>query len=137
MSNDNETKNKADAPASEASGAEGKTEQRNTGDRRGGGRGGDRRGGGRGGDRRGGGRGGRGGGRRGGGKRRRRQNSYCPKGKCFDYKDVNTLEGYITETGKIMPRRQTGNCSRCQRELAREVKRARHLALLPFVASTD
>jgi small subunit ribosomal protein S18 len=41
------------------------------------------------------------------------------------------------ETGKIKPRRQTGNCARCQRELAREIKRARHLALLPFVMSGD
>jgi len=68
---------------------------------------------------------------------RRRQNSYCPPGKCFDYKDIDTLRRYVTETGKIKPRRQTGNCSRCQRELAREIKRARHLALLPFVAATD
>jgi len=76
-----------------------------------------------------------GGGRRPGG--RRKSSRYCPDGKCFDYKDVDTLRRYITETGKIKPRRQTGNCARCQRELAREVKRARHLALLPFVISTD
>lgn len=68
---------------------------------------------------------------------RRKQNSYCPDGKCFDYKDIETLRRNVTETGKIKPRRQTGNCSRCQRELAREIKRARHLALLPFVSSTD
>jgi len=68
---------------------------------------------------------------------RRRQNSYCPPGKCFDYKDIDTLKRYITEAGKIKPRRQTGNCSRCQRELAREIKRARHLALLPFVNVSD
>jgi small subunit ribosomal protein S18 len=46
---------------------------------------------------------------------------------------VNTLEQYISEIGRIKPRRQTNNCARCQRELAREIKRARHLALLPFV----
>lgn len=86
-------------------------------------------------------RGGRGGGRgrpsggRGGGRRRR--NSYCPEGKCFDYKDIDTLRRYITEAGKIKPRRQTGNCSRCQRELAREIKRARHLALLPFANNSS
>jgi small subunit ribosomal protein S18 len=68
---------------------------------------------------------------------RRRANSYCPDGKCFDYKDVDTLRRNITETGKIKPRRQTGNCSRCQRELAREIKRARHLALLPYVVATE
>ncbi len=76
-----------------------------------------------------------GGGRRPGG--RRKSTRYCPDGKCFDYKDVDTLRRYITETGKIKPRRQTGNCARCQRELAREIKRARHLALLPFVIATD
>ena len=67
------------------------------------------------------------------GRRQRGRNTYCPKGKCFDYKDIETLSRYISESGKIKPRRQTGNCSRCQRELAREIKRARHLALLPFV----
>lgn len=83
------------------------------------------------------------GGRRGSGDRdfRRRRKGpktyYCPKGRCFDYKDIDTLSRFVTETGKIKPRRQTGNCSRCQRELAREVKRARHLALLPFVLATD
>lgn len=72
-----------------------------------------------------------------GGRRRSRNTEYCPEGKCFDYKDVDTLRRYITETGKIRPRRQTGNCARCQRNLAREIKRARHLALLPFVNVTD
>lgn len=76
------------------------------------------------------------GGRRGHRRRRLRgKNTYCPKGKCFDYKDLETLSRYISESGKIKPRRQTGNCSRCQRELAREIKRARHLALLPFVTA--
>jgi small subunit ribosomal protein S18 len=70
-------------------------------------------------------------------RRRRGRNSYCPDGKCFDYKDYETLRRYLTDAGKIKPRRQTGNCSRCQRELAREIKRARHLALLPFVSTGD
>jgi small subunit ribosomal protein S18 len=69
--------------------------------------------------------------------RQRRRQRYCPKGKCFDYKDIDTLRHYVNETGKIKPRRQTGNCARCQRELAREVKRARHLALLPFVSGGE
>ncbi|MBZ0300335.1 MAG: 30S ribosomal protein S18 [Anaerolineae bacterium] len=70
----------------------------------------------------------------GGGRRRRQRTAeYCPEGKCFDYKDVDTLQRFITESGKIRPRRQSGNCARCQRNLAREIKRARHLALLPFV----
>jgi small subunit ribosomal protein S18 len=68
---------------------------------------------------------------------RRRQNYFCPPGKCFDYKDIDTLQRYISEAGKIKPRRQTGNCSRCQRQLARAIKRARHLALLPFIITTD
>jgi len=68
---------------------------------------------------------------------RGRQTQYCPDGPCFSYKDPDTLRKYVNETGKIKPRRQTGNCARCQRELAREIKRARHLALLPFVASAD
>lgn len=84
-------------------------------------------------DRRGGGR--RGGG--GGGRRSFRQGTYCPEGRCFDYKDIDTLRRYVTEAGKIKPRRQTGNCSRCQRQLAREIKRARHLALLPFINVSD
>ena len=74
---------------------------------------------------------------RGGGGNRRRRRVYCPDGKCFDYKDVDALKRHITDVGKIKPRRQTGNCARCQRELAREVKRARHLALLPFVSTEE
>lgn len=66
-----------------------------------------------------------------------RMQPYCPPGRCFDYKDIDTLRRYVTEVGKIKPRRQTGNCARCQRELAREIKRARHLALLPFVIVSD
>ena len=73
------------------------------------------------------------GGRRGRG--RRGKSTYCPKGRCFDYKDFDMLSRYVNESGKIKPRRQTGNCSRCQRELAREIKRARHLALLPYVVA--
>jgi small subunit ribosomal protein S18 len=68
---------------------------------------------------------------------RGRNQVYCPEGKCFDYKDIDTLRRYISETGKIKPRRQTGNCARCQRELAREIKRARHLALLPYIIAND
>lgn len=71
------------------------------------------------------------------GRGRMRQQPYCPPGRCFNYKDIDTLRRYVTETGKIKPRRQTGNCSRCQRELAREIKRARHLALLAFVSNSD
>ncbi len=52
----------------------------------------------------------------------------------IDYKQVELLRRYITEDGKIRPRRQTGTCAKHQRQLARAIKRARHLALLPFVA---
>lgn len=68
---------------------------------------------------------------------RGRHTVYCPDGPCFNYKEFDNLKHFINETGKIKPRRQTGNCARCQRELAREIKRARHLALLPFVVAGD
>ncbi len=68
---------------------------------------------------------------------RGRAQAYCPDGRCYDYKDIDKLKRFITETGKIKPRRQTGNCARCQRELAREIKRARHLALLPYILLSD
>lgn len=51
----------------------------------------------------------------------------------LDYKDPDSLRRYITEHGRIRPRRQTGLSTTAQRRLAREIKRARHLALLPFV----
>ena len=53
----------------------------------------------------------------------------------IDYKDINLLKEYITETGKIMPARITGTSAKYQRQLTRAVKRARHLALLPYTDS--
>lgn len=50
----------------------------------------------------------------------------------IDYKDLNTLRNYVTETGKIVPSRITGTASRYQRQLSTAVKRARYLALLPY-----
>ena len=50
----------------------------------------------------------------------------------IDYKSADLLRRYISEDGKIRPRRQTGACARHQREIAQAVKRARHLALLPY-----
>ncbi len=50
----------------------------------------------------------------------------------IDYKDVETLKNYITETGKIVPSRITGTKARYQRQLSTAVKRARYLALLPY-----
>lgn len=68
----------------------------------------------------------------------RGRNRSCPflkDGKCdIDYKDVETLRRYVTNEGKIRPRRQTNVCSKCQRELAIAIKRARHLALLPYAS---
>lgn len=50
----------------------------------------------------------------------------------IDYKDLQTLKSYITENGKIVPRRITGTSAKFQRKLATAIKRARYLALLPF-----
>lgn len=57
---------------------------------------------------------------------------FCSEKSSIDYKNSDLLRRFITETGKIRPRRQTGTCAKHQRELARAVKKARHLALLPF-----
>jgi small subunit ribosomal protein S18 len=51
---------------------------------------------------------------------------------AIDYKNIELLRRFVTEEGKIRPRRQTGTCAKHQRELATAIKRARHLALLPF-----
>ncbi len=52
--------------------------------------------------------------------------------KEIDYKDVNVLKAYITETGKIVPSRVTGTSAKYQRQLSTAIKKARFLALLPF-----
>lgn len=52
----------------------------------------------------------------------------------IDYKDISRLRKYVTERGKIMPRRMSGVCAKHQRELAIAIKRARIMALLPYVA---
>jgi small subunit ribosomal protein S18 len=65
--------------------------------------------------------------------RRRRYCRFTVEGiKEIDYKDLNTLKAYITETGKIVPSRITGTNARYQRQLATAIKRARFLALLPY-----
>ena len=51
----------------------------------------------------------------------------------IDYKDVNKLKRYISERGKILPRRITGNCAKHQRKLTTAIKRARHIALMPYI----
>lgn len=52
----------------------------------------------------------------------------------IEYKDTDTLRRYTTDRGKILPRRVTGNCAKCQRKVSAAIKRARALALLPFTA---
>ena len=70
---------------------------------------------------------------RGGRKGRRKVCSFCvDKIDTIDYKDVARLRRFVSERAKILPRRVTGTCARHQRELTVAIKRARHLALLPF-----
>ncbi|MCE7902142.1 MAG: 30S ribosomal protein S18 [Gammaproteobacteria bacterium PRO9] len=65
--------------------------------------------------------------------RRRKFCKFTAEGvKEIDYKDLETLRAYVTETGKIVPSRITGTKARYQRQLATAVKRARFLALLPY-----
>jgi len=65
--------------------------------------------------------------------RRRKFCKFTAEGvKEIDYKDLNTLRQYVTETGKIVPSRITGTKARYQRQLATAIKRARYLALLPY-----
>jgi small subunit ribosomal protein S18 len=69
-------------------------------------------------------------------KGRRRKKKVCAfcmdKTQYIDYKDVNVLKKYITERGKILPRRISGNCAKHQRMLTLAIKRSRNIALLPF-----
>lgn len=70
---------------------------------------------------------------------RQRKRKRCPFTtagmKDIDYKDIDTLGRFITERGKILPRRITGVSAYHQKRLADAIKRARHMALLPFVAN--
>lgn len=64
---------------------------------------------------------------------RRKVCSFCvDKVEEIDYKDVVKLRRYITERGKILPRRISGNCAKHQRQMTTAIKRARNVALLPF-----
>lgn len=66
--------------------------------------------------------------------RRRKSCSFCANNvKEIDYKDVDTLRKFITERARIIPKRITGTCAKHQRALARAIKIARIMALLPFV----
>ncbi|MBQ9564172.1 MAG: 30S ribosomal protein S18 [Synergistaceae bacterium] len=68
--------------------------------------------------------------------RSRRRPKFCyycvEKQEKVDYKDVEKLRKYISERGKIIPRRVTGNCAKHQRQLTEAIKRARYMALLPY-----
>ena len=86
-------------------------------------------------DRRGGRGGGGGGGRGGGGFRRPRGCEFCRRHvDVVDYKDIDMLKRYVTDRGKMDARRKVGTCGKHQRVVAQAVKRARHLALLPYTA---
>ncbi len=67
--------------------------------------------------------------------RKRRICRFCDRGTEIDYKDDRELRNFITERGKIIPRRMSGNCAKHQRSLTRAIKRARVLALIPFTSS--
>ena len=64
--------------------------------------------------------------------RRKKVCVFCGKDNVIDYKDTNKLKRYISERGKILPRRITGNCAKHQRALTVAIKRARHIALMPY-----
>lgn len=65
---------------------------------------------------------------------RKKSCRFCmDKTESIDYKDAMRLKRFITEKGKIMPNRLTGNCAKHQRKIAVAVKRARYIALLPYV----
>ncbi|MGA1868739.1 MAG: 30S ribosomal protein S18 [bacterium] len=67
--------------------------------------------------------------------RRRKVCKFCEnKVDYIDYKDVRRLRNFMTERGKIIPRRISGNCAKHQRQLTVAIKRARSIALLPYVA---
>ena len=73
--------------------------------------------------------------RRGPARRRKKVCVFCGKeNNEIDYKDVNKLKRYVSERGKILPRRITGNCAKHQRAITVAVKRARHLAIMPYAA---
>lgn len=69
--------------------------------------------------------------------RKKRTCRFCDSKDIYiDYKDEKRLQRFVTEQGKIIPKRITGTCAKHQRQLVKAIKRARHLALLPFVSDT-
>ncbi len=71
-------------------------------------------------------------------RQRRKVCKFCADSKIeIDYKEVKILKHFITERGKIVPRRISGTCARHQRQLAASIKRARNIALLPYVSANS
>ena len=68
-----------------------------------------------------------------GGRRRKKVCVFCGKDNVIDYKDTNKLKRYISERGKILPRRITGKCAKHQIAITVAIKRARHVAFMPYV----
>ena len=69
-----------------------------------------------------------------GNRERRKVCAFCvDKVECIDYKDAGKLKRYLSERSKILPRRTTGTCAMHQRQLTQAIKRARYVALLPYV----
>lgn len=73
--------------------------------------------------------------RRGGMRRRKKVCVFCAdkEHNIIEYKDVNKLKRYVSERGKILPRRITGNCAKHQRALTIAIKRSRHICMMPYV----
>ena len=65
-------------------------------------------------------------------RKKRKKVCHMCLGKSVDYKDVNVINKYISENGKILPRRVTGTCAKHQRHVAEEVKKARFMGFIPF-----
>ena len=70
--------------------------------------------------------------KRGGSRRRKKVCVFCGDNNAIDYKDTAKLRKYVSERGKILPRRVTGTCAKHQRAITVAVKRARHIALMPY-----
>ena len=69
--------------------------------------------------------------------KKRRTCRFCESKEIYiDYKDEKRLIRFVSEQGKVIPKRITGTCAKHQRQLVQAIKRARHLALLPFVSDT-
>jgi len=69
--------------------------------------------------------------------RRRKTCKFCEqKAKIIDYKDERLLRRFVSDRGRILPRRITGNCAKHQRQLTLAIKRGRHLAMIPFTGET-